>query len=105
MRHALITASNHEDYELLAQRCDELKTKLKVLEGNIQRVDEDLAALQSGDSHFNIPNRSVLELLVHAYYEGLLQNSRPTTLRKSPSFKGLQVGYHLLISLKSVSRR
>jgi hypothetical protein len=92
MNHSLITASNRGNRQPLAQRRDELEAHLEKLERAIRHVDPGLATLQSGNGNFNIPNRSVLELLVHARYEGLPQHLRPTTLRKSPSFKGLAVG-------------
>jgi hypothetical protein len=92
MRHAVLTASNRRNNPQIASRCDKLDAELNKLEDNIQHVVGGLAALPSGDGHFDIPNRSVLELLIHARYESLPQNLRPTTLGKSPSFNGLSVG-------------
>ena len=93
MRYALNTAmdrlNNSPD---LAENCDKLHNQLKKLEAAIRRVDPGLTALQFSNGNFNIPNRTVLELLIHGYYESLPQNLRPTTLGKSPAFKGLPVG-------------
>ena len=74
MNHSLITASYRENYPDLAQSRDELEVQLEKLEIAIRSVDPGLATLQSGVGNFNIPNRSVLELLVHARYQGLPQH-------------------------------
>ena len=91
MRYTLLTAFSRRNKPRIASRRDELDTQLNELERGIRRVDEGLAALPSGNGNFDIPNRSVLELLVHARYETLPQSLRPTTLGKSPSFNGLSV--------------
>jgi hypothetical protein len=94
MRHAVRTVSafGRGNSGRIAESRDVLNTQLDLLERAIRRVDDRLAALPSRNGNFDIPKRSVLELLVHACYEGLAQNHRPKTLRKSPSFKGLPVG-------------
>ena len=92
MRYAHTTALTRGNEEHIASRRDKLMTRLDKLEADIVRVDDTLAALPSVNGNFDIPNRSVLELLVHARYESLPQNLRPTTLGKSPSFNGLSVG-------------
>jgi hypothetical protein len=89
MRYAFRTALNWGNSQDIAKSRDKLITQLGKLETTLERVDDGTATLQSGNGNFDIPNRSVLELLVRARYEGLPQNLRPTTLGKSPSFKGL----------------
>jgi len=92
MKYALLTALNRGESRFIAQSRDKLSTRLDELQSTLERVDDGSATLQSGNGNFDIPNRSVLELLVRACYEGSEANLRPTTLGKSPSFKGLPVG-------------
>jgi hypothetical protein len=92
MRYAVRTASNRGNKSRLATGRDALNIQLDELERNIRHVDDGLTALPSGNGNFDIPNCSVLELLVHARYESLSQDLRPTTLGKSPSFNGSLFG-------------
>jgi len=91
MRYALFAALNRGNSRAVAESRDKLNAQLKELQSTLEGVDDRTATLQSGNGNFDIPNRSVLELLVRARYEGLPQNLRPTTLGKSPSFKVCQL--------------
>jgi hypothetical protein len=99
MRHAAHTSLKRRDMGGLGVRRSELNSELDSLQLALQDIECPLIAFPF-NNNFNIPSRSVLELLVHVRCESLASANRLRTPGTSP-FKCVPVSQHLLTLFES----